>query len=272
MTFPSLQRCQKCAEQFKNDAFARGWRYKGGSATASPLAITAAVDAMSREDANCFMLASLLLSRSHPSPASSLWIVFGFCVCTSYTDEVRLARTYADLLQRSTFSEITAAYKISGMTALFDRRGVPIDLPHFREVMDGPPNRPFLTVWYLKAFVMHDEDHAARPIRSVERDYGFANCRTEKQWDILRDIYRRFFESFGDPLQLHAACLQGSTGALYSIVTARVRPMNKKRAKALKEVMRNGYPITVLPVLVYNPVTYTMSLLVFYRRRLIYRR
>jgi hypothetical protein len=229
---------------FMDAAWARGWRYMGGSPSASSQRIRTAIKSMPEEDLPCFHFASFLLSSSHPSPAMGQWITFGFCVCPNQYEEMQLSGAYQQLLRCCTFDELKTAYNTSTMAALFDRKKIAINFPHFRDVMRGSPRGPILTVWYLKAFVVNDEKPGTnKPIPSVNVDYGFIHCKTQAHQTALHDTYRRFFEEQGDPMKLHEACLQGSTGALYTFVTSVVPPKDSKTAKMLQEVMHNFYPL-----------------------------
>jgi hypothetical protein len=227
-----------------DECYARGWHYIGGAASSSPQEIRTAVEAMSKDDGYCFKTVSSLLCNTHPPPSLETWVKFGFCVCDHQYQENRLGQAYKELIERCTFREFCTAYSTSTLVNLFERKAVPVEFKHFRSVMAGSPNGSIASVWWLKAFVVDEtKDMAARPTRSVDWDYGYAFCTTQEQRDALSDIYKRFFEASGDPMELHTACLQGSTGALYTHVTSRVQVKNKKTAEMLKGVMRNVYPL-----------------------------
>jgi hypothetical protein len=140
------------AESFVDASFLRAWRYAGRPATTSSEEIKAACASMPKEEASCFVLVSMLLMHTHPSPSLQLWIDFGFCVCDEY-HELELGRIYQELVARSSFSEIVAAYQASTMVALFESKGLAVDqFRHFKEVM-AQSARSSLFVWHLKAFV-----------------------------------------------------------------------------------------------------------------------
>ncbi|KAJ7492114.1 hypothetical protein FB451DRAFT_1021003 [Mycena latifolia] len=222
----------------------RCWQYvRGRDNTDTPEEIRTEMSKWPDEKNDCLLLCSLILSQMHPSPDLKIWIPFGFCACRNENDERKLAGMDIALFQRATFDDLYHAYDSSGLTALFDYKGLreqreAISIPYLEDVLRGSPG-VFPSVWYLKQFVMAEEGNA--PIPSITVDYGFMNClNNEEETSLLKDLYTQIFALPRlDPMNLHEACIQGK---LYDHV-GQLLKLKKRDQKVLKRLLKNPYPL-----------------------------
>ncbi|KAH9884929.1 hypothetical protein C8Q73DRAFT_796044 [Cubamyces lactineus] len=150
-----------------------------------------------------------------PSPFFGEWLRYGFVSTLSEAEAADLDIRYRYLFLHHSFEEFCAAYKSSGIPALFDRHGLPCSIL-FRDVMSCTPSLP-KTVWRLKSYIDLLATVRGSGLKvslaltsAVASDYGFGNCRTDGDTELLSRIYTRYF-SHPDtsPLDLHEACMEG---------------------------------------------------------------
>ncbi|KAJ8469312.1 hypothetical protein ONZ51_g9083 [Trametes cubensis] len=179
-----------------------------------------------------------------PSPFISEWMRYGFLSTFSEAEMSDLDLRYRYLFFHHSFEEFCAAYRTSGIPALFDRHSLPCSIL-FRDVMSCTPWLP-KTVWRLKYYI--DLLAAVRGSRvgarldltsAVASDYGFANCRTDGDAKLLSRIYTHYFSHPGtSPLDLHEACMEG-TLLEYLEPFIEWKPTERTRCRKL---LKNIYP------------------------------
>lgn len=189
----------------------RAWVALGNSATASSTAIDEFVQSLSKEQIDCFVLYAMLQSSGHPGPDTDLYVPFGFCTCPALYDEIQLAGAYQALFAASTFDEVCEAYSAGTLFRLFQTKNVSMGRVRCDLLADALEGRPssHKSVWTLKKFVASGGNGS--PSLAVTFDYGFinsaGNVETRKQ---LLGLYKAYFElSRANPLELHAACVEG---------------------------------------------------------------
>ncbi|KAJ7485132.1 hypothetical protein B0H11DRAFT_2018238 [Mycena galericulata] len=209
--------------------------------------ITAAVRAYwpkEKEKMDFFFFRSML-DLCHPSPSLSNWVSFGFCACHDESEEGFLANTYQLLAKRCTYDQFLTAYTTSRIFELLDAnglRGRRMIHPYLEDVLSGSP-RMFKSVWYLKQHVQAEDSVRSNIVPSITVDYGFMNCKSDTEYQDLKDLYKSVFvRSDANPLELHEACLSGS---LYRYVLGLFPELKKKknRAKKFQRLLRNPYPL-----------------------------
>lgn len=216
----------------------RGWRYSIEDPTSNTPTdrIKMTVMGWPEDKQVCSELCLLSLSTAHPSPEQKSWLYFGFCACHDEEEESRLGVIYMKMIQQCTFSELLAAYRASSLAALMDKYGLHAmrePMAHLQDVLSGTGSGQQKSVWWLKVFVLGEE---IAPIPAVTVDYGFMNCREPQDREVLKGIYKKFFEcERGDPIMLHNAAVAGK---LFEYVGGVVKV--KKRFKSL---MKNPYPL-----------------------------
>lgn len=217
----------------------RGWQYAGGPSSTTLEEIKAITATWPEHKQTCFALCTGLPFHWYPSPEYNGWLEFGFCACPDERMEGSVYRLYLELMERCSWSEIYAAYDSSSLVALFDSKGLKAErqkIPHLGDVLSGSP-RVFKSVWYLKQTV-GTEDGILVP--SVAVDYGFVNCQGKSERLLLRECYKRFFQSVdGDPITLHNAAISGKT---FECVGGVVK-LKKKERKMMCRLMKNPYPV-----------------------------
>ncbi|KAF8133967.1 hypothetical protein EV363DRAFT_1448604 [Boletus edulis] len=217
----------------------RAWRFTGGSERDSVEAIRAAIARKSVEEQQCHTLYTLLLSMWHPAPYLDLWIHFGFASCISEQGEMALGGVYQQLIRKCSFKEFCDAYRGGRLLDLFRSNGLQVDDPHghLRDLLHGPRGCR-KSVWFLKrTIVQEDATEASSMERSVTVDYGFMNCRNDTERRQLKQVYKAFFDSHGDPLALHEAAIKGNLyGYLSTVVKGHKDPK-------FKRLMKNPYPL-----------------------------
>ncbi|KAJ7830773.1 hypothetical protein B0H13DRAFT_1654953 [Mycena leptocephala] len=184
-----------------------------------------------------------MLGVSFPGPDLDMWVSFGFCACHDESDERFLSTTYQMLVDRSSYEEFFAAYRTSKIIQLLDAKGLRgrhMIHPYLEDVLSGSPN-VFKSVWNLKAHVQDKSTVRSNLIPSVRIDYGFMSCRSDKEYQDLKDLYKSIFERYDtNPIKLHEACISGS---LYAYVLGFFPELKKKnRASKFQRLLRNTYP------------------------------
>ncbi|KZP17689.1 hypothetical protein FIBSPDRAFT_864673 [Athelia psychrophila] len=226
------------APDISREMVLRGWRYTTGDPTSKPPNdyIKATMRGWPDDKQICFELCVSSLSNSHPSPTDRSWIYFGFCACKDEYAESPLAIIYRIIIQQCTFNEILAAYRASSLIALMDKCGLRArreGITHLEDVLSHPALK---SVWWLKLFVLVEPDRRPQPVRAVNIDYGFMNCKQPQDQEDLRAIYKMFFESEnGDPIALHNAA---GAGEIFEYVGGVV-----KLKKRFRRLMKNPYPL-----------------------------
>ncbi|KAI0329665.1 hypothetical protein GY45DRAFT_1324804 [Cubamyces sp. BRFM 1775] len=177
-------------------------------------------------------------------PFTIEWLRYGFVATFSDPEAHELDLSYRYLFLHHSIDEFCAAYKSSGIPALFERHGLPCSIL-FRDVMSCTPRLP-KTVWQLKSHIdllaslRGSQLGTALDVTStVALDYGFANCRTDKDTELLSRIYTRYF-SHPDtsPLDLHEACMDG---ALLEYLEPFIHWTPTERTRCRK-LLKNIYP------------------------------
>ena len=223
------------------------WVYSGGSPSSPTLEIKLAYAQMSPVQRECFEFCSLPLTDTRPNPFMPSWLSFGFVVASCMGEEIALGRAYTDLIRKCTFSEVCSAYESCSIPALFERYNAGFgNWRRFCDVMAGPRGS-HKSVWDLKLYVdqlaSSRPEERPKPARSVARDYGYGNCKSGSERELLDGLYRQLFdEARGvDPLALHEACIKG---ALLDFVKAHVKlaPWTAKYRRLLK----NAHPLPEL--------------------------
>lgn len=190
-----------------------------------------------------FLLYSMLLNGYHPNPSLSdtvckdLYFEFGFVTGIGSEGEDVLPWVYGFLISRCPFTMFWNAFQTNSLTALMDAKGLESmrkRVKHLGAFLKIKPNDCRPTVWYLRLFV-HSPD--VDPPPHVAVDYGFFNCKSVEEIFALKGVYKEVLESsMVDPMELHAACIQGK---LYDFVCQH-KPNLEQRFKGL---MANMYPL-----------------------------
>ena len=241
---PSLEYSTKDIEDFGLKLIMRAWRHIGGR----PLPNSTALNDINIERAtwpkhkqDCFNLCELLLSHLQPDPSLRLWLSFGFCAIQDQYQEFYLGIAYRMLVKRCSFEEFYQAYDSCSLVQLFRSKNINLERfgLHFADFLANTPQMN-KSVWNLKQFVVAD-DPDGDPVPSVKVDYGFFNCRNEKEVLQLKGIYKKVFEnSNGDPLKLHEACLQGK---IYDYVRTTLKLKKKDQGPLFRRLLKNPYPL-----------------------------
>ncbi|KAB5590965.1 hypothetical protein CTheo_5581 [Ceratobasidium theobromae] len=178
-------------------------------------------------------------SAGHGLDSSLLhsWVYFGLCGCTTPEEESTLITRYQLLIRFVPFDKFCQAYSTSSLSKLFEECVVPISNRFILDVL-GSRNRK--SVWFLKDFVLADDETArkAKDTSSIGLDYGFSNCQNVDEVIALRNAYKQVFAPIdADPLALHEACLQGT---LFEYVKQKAR---LKPQQMFRRLMKNPYPL-----------------------------
>ncbi|KAF8133966.1 hypothetical protein EV363DRAFT_1325125 [Boletus edulis] len=224
-----------------DEMMVRAWRFIGGRDTDSGEEIMAAVNRKPREEKDCHILYSLLLSKWRPHPDLDLWVDFGFASCTSQEEEWLLCTRYQRLITKCSFTEFCDAYRGRRLLDFFLSKEMQVDDPrgHLRDLLHGPANCK-KSVWYLKQSIVQEDStkEESRMERSVMVDYGFMNCKNDSERRQLKRVYKAFFDIPGvDPLALHEAAIKGNIHGYLSTVVKGLKDPKFKR------LMKNPYPL-----------------------------
>ena len=207
-----------------------------------------------------FFFFAMELQRAHPPPKYNLYYQFGFCICTSESEENSLGSLYHRLLagdkfaskgylkwrrmrniprpKSCTFSEFWQAYARGKLAQLLDSKGLRDDrlqFKHLESFLAVAPNSggTHPSVWKLNQFLACKEDLKAP--NSVLVDYGFMNCGTVLEKMELKSFYEKLL-THGDPLDLHEACIRGGIYDYAIRVLGHVEPQ-------FRSLVRNPYPL-----------------------------
>ena len=207
-----------------------------------------------------FFFFAMALQRAHPPPNHTLYYKFGFCICTSEREENSLGGLYSRLLagdkdaskgylewsrmrnipqpKTCTFSEFWQAYAKGKLTQLFDSKGLReerLQFKHLETFLAVAPNSGGMqpSVWDLNGFLACKEDlQAPNPVLV---DYGFMNCDTVLEKLELKRFYEKLL-AYGDPLDLHEACVRGE---IYDYAT---RVLGNVESQ-FRPLVQNPYPL-----------------------------
>jgi hypothetical protein len=246
----------KASNKREKDFLKAGWIYSGGSPFTSMSGIEKIIAEWPAEKVQCYYFCSLLLSGMHPTrkyPES--WIAFGFCTCRDTEDEMDLARHYQQLLRSYSFKRLYAAFASSQLYDLLlaQKFGPQLQRSHplLKDVLAMQPTMN-LSVWNLKLFILRDSDEKDSesppyPPSAVMVDYGFFNCKTEHDINVLKAIYTKLFkETNMQPMELHQACIEGK---IYNFVAKWVKIPRKDKMQ-YKRLMKNNSGPELLETLV----------------------
>jgi hypothetical protein len=171
------------------------WRDVGDFPSDDSDEILAAVNNWPTDQRNFFHFRSML-GLSFPGPNLNIWVSFGFCACHDESDKQFLATTYQMLVDCSSYEEFFTAYLTSRIIQLLDAKGLcgrRMIHPYFEDVLSGSPH-VFKSVWKLKAHVQDTSTVWSNLIPSVRVDYGFMNCKSDNEYQDLKDLYKSIFE------------------------------------------------------------------------------
>ena len=242
------------------DILLRTWRFIGGSPNDQRDSIWSQVESSSPYIQRCFNFYESLLGDKDPAPMSpETWMALGF-VAMPRRGVQELVGLYKQLIQRCTFSAFYLAYYDGSLPQLFAQHGLDIDISGataevtthhgdasravslFRDVMSGSPHL-FKSVWILKTYVDEllyvdtPESHEV-PHRAIRSDYGFSNCKTPAERDLLVKLYKKYFtHQDASVLDLHSACVKGELMA-YLSKFVKMKP----KTKTYQRLLKNGYP------------------------------
>ncbi|KAJ7584343.1 hypothetical protein C8J56DRAFT_789721 [Mycena floridula] len=219
-----------------NEGLVKAWRFTGGATADTVQDIKAALAKWPAERQMCHSLYLFSLAHLRPNPGGRQWVAFGWCAMHE-SEETQVSQLWLALINKCTFDQFCTAYKASAFIELLDSNGLRpqrLALPHHADFEDVLRKFPRKSVWYLKDFVLSDQQE---PIPSIPMDYGFRNCRNEDEKRELKDIYAKILRPLGAaPLKLHAAAIQGK---LFEHVGGLVE-LNPK----FKCLMENVYPLS----------------------------
>ena len=206
---------------------------------------------------DCWELGRLLFDSLCPGYASMLWMQFGFCVCPTREDELKLFVAFRSLLAQCPFLLFCHAYSKDSLIALFRLYNIavfpsPATSPIFYygliDVLSVPLERR-QSVWWLKRLANlypKDSDIDLRSLYPFNVSYGFLNCRDKKEAQTLMDLYRNFFSSAGsNPLELEKARRAGRLAEFF-FKDLGIK-MGKKRRKQYTRWLTN-HPISITPL------------------------
>lgn len=228
---------QKEAQRTLEEKERRAWTALGKPSAAPSSAIREWQQKLPMDSRKCFIFYGELLSSTYPSPASSQYLQFGFCVCSSRIEEKELSRAYTELLKECTFDEFCNAFSSRTLLKLFKSKGVPIPGGLAHPLADVLGGGSIKSVWQLKQWIASGK---GTPILAINIDYGFVNCETPEEGGKLITLYKAFFESpQSDPLKLHDACMKGR---LLDFIAEDMK-MKLPASRALfKRLLKNHHP------------------------------
>ncbi|OCH90738.1 hypothetical protein OBBRIDRAFT_887526 [Obba rivulosa] len=208
----------------------------------TPTQFIGILDTWPQTKRDCLELWIDIYCFKHPSPQSDCWVTFGFCVCDTENDELRLCRIYRSLRDRCSFDEFWRAYDMSSLMALFDSKECvearSQQYRHLEGVLRGPPGHVD-SIWELKRLAMGGSlDGTSRAIF----DYGMDNCKEQAERNELAEIYIKFFaRRLGDPMDLHKAACEGK---IYEYLSGLMKV--KKKFKSLMKKIEYPFQFSSL--------------------------
>lgn len=228
--------------QDRSDAMlVHAWRFTGGSEKDSLEEIRAAIACKSKEEQDCHLLYTLLLSMWHPSPDLDFWLDFGFGACRSQGEEMESGTRYRELINTCTFKEFCDAYRAGRLFDLFRSKGIQVnEHKYLHDLLQGGPTGMRKSVWHLKQSIAHESStkEESNLIPAVIVDYGFMNCKNDSERRQLKRVYKAFFDNRDcDPLALHEAAIKGNIHGYLSSVVQGLRDPKFER------LMKNPYPL-----------------------------
>lgn len=164
-------------------------------------------DLKPKEKQSALVFYGQILNGYVPDSDEDNWIYLGFCTAQDAWNTHKLRAHYAALIHRCKFDEFWEAMASSNVINLFTKYGLVQEVIRLRNFQNHMQNvtKGYQSVWELKRFTQQPLPH---PMRAVQVDYCFMRCDGTQRM-ILRDIYRRFFETGTDEMKLHEACVDG---------------------------------------------------------------
>ncbi|PWI63947.1 hypothetical protein PCL_02263 [Purpureocillium lilacinum] len=164
-------------------------------------------DLKPKEKQSALVFYGQILNGYVPDSDEDNWIYLGFCTARDAWNTHKLRAHYAALIHRCKFDEFWEAIASSNVINLFTKYGLVQEVIRLRNFQNHMRNvtKGYQSVWELKRFTQQPLPH---PMRAVQVDYCFMRCDGTQRM-ILRDIYRRFFETGTDEMKLHEACVDG---------------------------------------------------------------
>ncbi|KAH9939361.1 uncharacterized protein BXZ73DRAFT_43915 [Epithele typhae] len=221
LTTFDADRAWEVAQDDVNTWLRAGWLHIGRSSNDSTDDIWAAIRAMPEREGTCLLFYFFALAGVVPAPWQEMWLTFGF-VATTHGGREALGSAYRTLAHACAFDAFFTAHDAGALPALFREHGIAIpNTPCFDDVVSVPPGAALKTVWNLKRRI--DVLMAAlpgEPARQVlvapaadvfAADYGYTNCQSEEETQLLDDLYTRVFTKLErpvDPLELHQASVE----------------------------------------------------------------
>ncbi|KAH9939369.1 uncharacterized protein BXZ73DRAFT_43967 [Epithele typhae] len=183
----------------------RAWEHIGRSPDDSTDDIWAAIRAVPEREGTCLLFYFFALAGVVPVPWQGI-----------------SGSAYRTLAHACAFDAFFAAHDAGALPALFREHGIAVpNVSCFDDVVSVPPGAALKTVWNLKRRI--DVLMAAlpgEPARQVlvapaadvfAADYGYTNCQSEEETQLLDDLYTRVFTKLErpvDPLELHRASVE----------------------------------------------------------------
>jgi hypothetical protein len=189
-----------------------------------------------------FLFYGQILNGYVPDIDEDLWIGLGFCTTKNVQGRSSLFGAYRAVIDRCSFEEFWTAMRDSAMAELFQRNGqraYTAATPTFTTFMKNIA-RWHQSVWELKKYTMSMD---VIPQRSVQVDYGFANCEDAVERMALKTLYAEYFARDEDELLLHEKCIEGQLAPLLKSIIGPL-PIPEDR-------LRNPYPLAPIPGIVY---------------------
>ncbi|KAJ7054651.1 hypothetical protein C8F01DRAFT_481024 [Mycena amicta] len=201
----------------------------------------------SEQDVGFFIFLAHLETIGHPNPIQDTWIWLGFCTCHDVVEERHLALTYKILAQRCSYDEFLAAFRALKIIELIDSKGLRsrrLMHPYLADILQRETVFGNKSVWDLKQHIVLGSESARESLPTpVWADYGFVNCKSDAEYEELKQVYTTIFErKDANPLELHKACIGGKL-CEHAIG---LFPELKKKKTNLQRLMKNMYPLSDL--------------------------
>ncbi|TFY56590.1 hypothetical protein EVJ58_g7542 [Rhodofomes roseus] len=173
--------------------------------------------ALPNSQAICYDLCQGIFCHISIFPPTHLWILFGFGVCKSDSEERTLEEIYKRLFQLHPFEEIWRAYDTGVLGDLIEPLLSAYEPGWGRRrellyVLEAPrfPGYNWELVWRLKAAVLIEEPYLInQPGHPLRIFYGFGNAESMDDVRELKRLYRRLFRDDNViPTELHRAAVK----------------------------------------------------------------
>lgn len=192
------------------------------------------------------VLYAMLKGGSAVIPSLKMWDTFGFSTCSNIRWSPSyfggLCQFYAELFEKSTFTEFQNAYERGSLEKLARDKGMAVAVDRLKKngVMIGLP-RVHPSCYDLKQYVLCG-DITSEPPKSVGVDYGFWKCASAKDRLLWKDTYLQLYDQYAyKDLDLHQACISGT---IYDYIK-RLMPDTPPEFKRLTS---NLYPLEGGPI------------------------